>query len=177
MKTLWDFYQQLMKPNKEKSVSSTGKGQSALECENIYYEIEDLLCFERAIRFCYASLELMIHNQAIRRQCQNFYQRSLIHEEELENILTEVVNTNIKIQKGYETYSLPAEDLNIESILSLGLAVTEHRLNIYQELRNCLPMKSRILLTSLIAHVGEEIKFFQREKEMVTVESILYSLG
>ena len=44
-------------------------------------------------------------------------------------------------------------------------------------MRNSLHMKNRILINSLIAHVLEEIKFLKQEKEMLSVEEILYSLN
>jgi hypothetical protein len=149
----------------------------SLAGKSIYYEIEDLLCFERAIRFCYASLEMMMHNRTIRQQCQNFSQWSLTNEEELEKIVLEAFDSEIKIEKKYAVYTLPPDDFTLESILSLGLVVSGYRLNVYQEMRSQLSVKDRIRLNRIIAHVIEEIKFFKREKEMLSVEGILYSLN
>lgn len=145
--------------------------------KKIYYEVEDLLCFERGVRFCYASLEMMVHNRTIRQQCQTFSRWSLTNEEELENILSESFASEIKIEKKYPVYTLPPDDFTLESVLSLGLVVAGYRLNVYQELRSQLSVKNRIRLNRIIAHVLEEIKFFKREKEMVAVEGILYSLN
>ncbi len=166
-----------MNLGRERLVYSLEEGQSKADSKVLYYEVENLLCFERAIRFCYASLEVMIHNRNIRHQCQTFYQCSLSNEKELEKILLEVSSEDVEIHKTYDSYSLPADDFHLESVLSLGLVVAGYRLDIYQELRNHLPMKSRILLNHFISHLRDEIEFFKREKELVEVDSILYNLN
>jgi hypothetical protein len=167
-----DLYNPFKKKERNAASESLMEGKN-----NIYYEVEDLLCFERAIRFCYASLEMMMHNRTIRQQCQHFSQWSLTNEEELEKILIESFDDEIKIEKKYPVYTLPPDDFTLESVLSLGLVVAGYRLNVYQELRSQLSVKNRIRLNRIIAHVMEEIKFFKREKEMISVEGILYSLN
>ncbi|MBF0491100.1 MAG: hypothetical protein HQL15_10925 [Candidatus Omnitrophica bacterium] len=176
MKIFDNFYHQFMKKS-ENTEGVSGQDGSAVVLEDIYFEVEDLLCFERAIRFCYASLEMMIHNRSIRHQCQNFAKWSLTNEGELEGILAESFSDDIKIKKEYQPYTLPNEDLNVEAVLSLGLVLSEYRLSIYQEMRKHLPTKNRILLNHIISHIEEEIKFFNREKEFLQVEGILYSLN
>jgi hypothetical protein len=176
MKILDNLYAQLKSLGKMREFSLKDQ-PNVSDYKDIYYEVEDLLCFERAIRFCYASLEMMVHNRTIRHQCQNFSKWSLTNEEELEKILTEFSMSDIKIEKRHQAYALPADDFTLESILSLGLVIVEHRLDIYQELRTHLSVKNRIHLNHIISHIWEEIKFFKREKEISSVEGILYSLN
>src|SRR6185312_95965 len=102
MRILGGLYNQIKK-NLGKDRISTVE-DLASEHKNIYYEVEDLLCFERGIRFCYASLEMMMHNRTIRQQCQTFSRWSLTNEEELENILTESFSSEIKVEKKYPVY-------------------------------------------------------------------------
>ena len=162
--------------SKSKSTFSFDDEQSVSQ-EEFYSDIENLLCFERAIRFCYASMEMMVHNRTIRHQCQHFSKWSRTNEEELEKILQESPSSDYKTAKAHHPYGLPPDDFTMESVLSLGLVVAEHRLESYQELRRQLPVRSRIVLNQIIAHVAEEIKFFKREKEIVSVEGILNSLN
>ena len=82
-----------------------------------------------------------------------------------------------KPAKRHHPYTLPPDDLTMVSILSLGLAVAEQRLSGYQELRKQLPVRHRILLNQIIGRITEEIKFLNREKEIISVEGILSSLN
>jgi hypothetical protein len=174
MRILGNLYNQIKNLQKDKESSPSPE---LFVNKIIYYEVEDLLCFERGIRFCYASLEMMMHNRTIRQQCQTFARWSLTNEEELEMILTESLSSEIKIEKKYPVYTLPPDDFTLESVLGLGLVLAGYRLNVYQELRSQLSVKNRIRLNRIIAHVMEEIKFFKREKEILAVEGIMYSLN
>ena len=147
------------------------------EEDNFSFDIEQLLCFERAARFCYASVEMMVHNRTLRHQCQSFTKWSRTHEEELERMLKESASYDPKLTGEHRPYVLPSDDLTLESVLSLGSAIAKHRLEGYQELRKYLSLKNRIVVNHFIAQVIEEVKFFEREKEMVSVEDILNSMN
>ena len=81
-----DSLYHLIKLGKEGLTAGKDLSSEGISKETINSEIENVLCFERAIRFCYASLEMMVHNRTIRHQCQNFARWSRNNEEELEKI-------------------------------------------------------------------------------------------
>src|SRR3569623_256338 len=115
MRILGGLYNQLKSLGKDRNNSVE---ELTSDHKSIYYEVEDLLCFERGIRFCYASLEMMMHNRTIRQQCQTFSRWSQTNEEELEKVLADSFDTDFKIERKYPVYTLPPGDFTLESILS-----------------------------------------------------------
>ena len=169
---LENIYKRLKTWSGELAVSRDDPGQEQkymMQGDNDY-NVEEILYLEKVMRFCYESLAMLVHNRTIRQQYRDLFQCSIAHEQKLKKALAGFVVKQQDIEGKHQGYALSTADLNVESLLDLGLAVAGYKLDIYRDLRCASGIQNRILFDHLMAHVLDEINFLNKEKEMRKME-------
>ena len=140
-------------------------GQQHIEQQVDVDKLEMLICLEALIVDCYHSLSWLVHNQTIRRECQQFEQHAQHHQEKLIKIFPFLQKSDIAIKNkvNHHLSQLKPSSLSLRELINLAINLTVLKTDIYKFFFNTL-QEHHELLNSLLEDNAEEMYFLRQER-------------
>ena len=128
-------------------------------------KLETLICLESLIVTCYQSLSWLVHNQTIRKECQQFEQHAQHHQEELKRIFPLFPKSEIAIESKVNQHLLQLKPscLSLREVINLAINLTVLKTDIYKYFFRTF-QEHRELLNSLLEDNAEEMYFLRQER-------------
>jgi len=128
-------------------------------------KLETLICLESLIVACYQSLAWLVHNQTIRRECQQFEQHAQYHQDELRKVFPLFPKNDlaIEIRVNQHLLHLKPSCLSLREIINLAINLTVLKTDIYKYFSRTAG-EHHELLNSLLEDNAEEMYFLRQER-------------
>jgi hypothetical protein len=128
-------------------------------------KLEILICLESLVIACYQSLAWSVHNQTIRRECQQFEQHAQYHQEELRRIFPLVRKNEMAIESKVNQHllQLKPSHLTLREVINLAINLTVLKTDIYKYFFHTVQEHHEIL-NSLLEDNAEEMYFLRQER-------------
>jgi hypothetical protein len=128
-------------------------------------KLETLICLESLIAACYQSLAELLHNQTIRRECQQFEQHAQYHQEEIRKIFPLFPKSEIaiEIKVNHHLLQLKPSHLSLREVINLAINLTVLKTDIYKYFSRTA-QEHHDLLNSLLEDNAEEMYFLRQER-------------
>jgi hypothetical protein len=128
-------------------------------------KLETLICIETLLVICYQSISWLVHNQTIRKECQQFEQHAQYHQEELHKIFPLSQESKVAIENKVAQYlsQLEPARLPLREVINLAINLAALKMNIYKYFSHRLEEHHELLKNSL-ADNAEEMYFLRQER-------------
>ena len=128
-------------------------------------KLETLVCLERLIVTCYQSISWLVHNQTIRRECQQFEQHAQYHQEELKRIfpLLQKSEADIENKVNQHLLQLKPSCLSLREVINLAINFTVLKMDIYKYFSRTVQEHHEVL-NRLFENNAEEMYFLRQER-------------
>jgi len=128
-------------------------------------KVETLICLESLVAACYQSLAWLIHNQTIRRECQQFEQHARYHQEELRKMFPLSPKSEVAIEDKVNNHllHLKPSHLTLRELINLSINLTVLKMDIYKYFFHTV-QEHHELLNSLLEDNVEEMYFLRHER-------------
>ena len=99
-------------------------------------ELEALICINSLLVTCYQTLAWLVHNQTIRKECQQFEQHLQYHLEELRKIfpLSQKSEVAIEMKTNQHLLQLKPAYLSLRELINLAINLSSLKMVIYKYL-------------------------------------------
>jgi hypothetical protein len=128
-------------------------------------KLETLICLESLIAVCYQSLSWLVHNQTIRRECQQFEQNAKLHQEKLKRIfpLSPKNEVAIETRVNHHLLQLKLSCLPLREVINLASNLTNLKTDIYKYFSYTI-QEHHGLLNDLFEENADEMYFLRQER-------------
>jgi len=129
-------------------------------------KLETVISLETVLVVCYLSLEHLIRNQNIRKECQRFRYQAQAHKEELKKLFPLSQESETAIENKANKYLLQLDHpfLFLGAILTLTISLAENKRGVYKYLFRTYK-KHADFLNRFVEDNIEEINFLKRENK------------
>jgi len=137
-----------------------------MNTQNVDIEkMETLVCLESLVETCYRILQGLVHNQGVRRECQQLEFHTQLRQEELIKIFSLSASHKNIINNKVNDYVLKLKplQLSMRALINVAINLNHFKLDIYKHL-NPLTEEHRGLLYNFLEENMEEIDFLRQEK-------------
>jgi len=130
-------------------------------------KIETLICLESLLDLCYQALAGLVHNQTVRKECQQFEEHAQYRQEELKKIFSLSQENEDNIENKIDKYVLKLKPLHLpmRALINLAINLTAFKIDIYKHLCHMVENYHELLDNFLEENI-EEIDFFASGKEI-----------
>jgi len=128
--------------------------------------LETLICLESLLVICYQVMAGLLHNQTIRRECQQLKQHMQCRQEELKRIFLFSPKSEAAIESKMYKYLLQFRlpYLSLREVINIAIHLTAFKIDIYKYLSHAIPGYHEPLNSILTDNV-EEMDFLWHEKD------------
>ena len=129
-------------------------------------KLETVICLESVLGTCYQALAGLVHDQTIRKECQQFERHSERHQEELRKAFALSAENEISIKSKLYKYLLMLSPpyLFLRAVVNLAISLTSYKIDIYRYFsrRN---RKHNEVFNSLLQDSIKEMDFLRHESK------------